>query len=308
MNAQRNLLPWSTLLYVVVVLASLPMTTRGAAGAPPAGIDPGLATIGAQVATILIPTLIFFAIARQPARELFNLRPLDFGSGAKSLLVGLLCWPTLTFLSILALILVGLLHPAAPADAPSPLSPSGSPWIIFLGVVLVAPLFEELLFRGVLLSTYRRPLGAHAIWLVAILFGFLHPSLAQALGAVFLGLVAGWMVYRTGSIWAGILVHLGSNLVGGGLVLLTSLAAPGAVEAAAQTGDAGAMVWIGALVWAVIGVVLLVPVFFLLRSIARRHPLSEEQGPALSLKAAWAPAAAAIGVIGYTVFDLLQGA
>lgn len=308
MNAGRNLLLWSTVLYVVVVLASLPLTTRGAAGAPPAGIDPGLAMIGAQVATIMVPTLIFFAFARQPARELFNLRRLDFGSGARSLLVGLLCWPTFTFLSILALILVGVLRPAAPVDPSSALSPSGSPWIIFLGVVFVAPLLEELLFRGVLLSTYRGPLGAHAVWLVGILFGFLHPSLDQALGAVFLGMVAGWVVYRTGSIWAGIFVHLGTNLVGGALLLLTSLAAPGAVEAQTQATDAGAMLWIGALVWAVIGSVLLIPVFFLLRSIARRYPASEQQGPGLSLKAVWAPAAAVIGVVGYTFFDLLQGA
>jgi len=308
MNAQRNLLPWSTLLYVVVVLASVPMTARTAAGAPPAGIDPGLAMIGAQAATILLPALVFFAASRQPARELFNLRRLDFGSGAKSLLVGLLCWPTFTFLSVLALILVGLLRPAAPINSPSPLSPGGSPWITFLGVVLVAPLFEELLFRGVLLSTYRKALGAHAVWLVGILFGFLHPSLDQALGAVFLGMVAGWVVFRTGSIWAGILVHLGSNLVGGALLLLTSLAAPGAMEAAAQAEDAGTMAWMGALVWAVIGFVLLVPVFFLLRSIARRYPASKEPSPGLSVRAVWAPAAAAIGVVGYTVFELLQGA
>ncbi len=308
MNAQRNLLPWSTLLYVVVVLLSLPLTTRGAAGAPPPGIDPALLTIGAQLATILVPTLIFFALARQPAQDLFNLRRLDFGSGARSLVVGLLCWPAFTFLSILASILVGLLRPAASVDSANSLASSGSPWLIFLGVVLVAPLCEELLFRGVLLSTYQSRFAAHAVWLVGILFGFLHPSLSQALGAIFLGIVAGWVVYRTRSIWAGILAHVGANLLGGAMLLLTTLAAPGAAQAAAQTEDAGAMVWLGALVWAVIAIIALIPVFFLLRSIARKHPAPEAPGTGLSLKALWAPAAAVIAVVGYTLYDLLQAA
>ena len=306
MNTKRDLLPWSTLLYVVIVLASLPMTAR-AGGALPTAFDPGLAMIIAQVGTILLPTLIFLALVREPAREMLNLRRLDPGSAFKSFLVGLMCWPMFAFLSSLAMILIGLLHPAVPGSSTSLTTQSGSPWLLFLGVVLVAPLCEEMLFRGVLLSIYQRRFAAHAIWLVGILFAFLHPSLDQALGALFFGMVGGWLVYRTRSLWAGVLAHVGLNLIGGALILLTSLAGPGALEGAAQTGDAGAMVWVGALVWAVIGLVMLVPVFLLLRSIARRHAAPEPAAVGLSLKAVWAPAGAVIGVVGYTIYDLLQG-
>lgn len=308
MNAKRDLLPWSTLLYVVVVLASLPMTARTSGAPPPPGFDPALGMIIAQVGTILVPTLIFVLITREPAQELLNLRRLDIGSGIKSFLVGLMCWPMFAFLSTLAMILTGLLHPAAPSSSTSMTGQAGSAWLIFLGVVLVAPLCEELLFRGILLSTYQKRFAVHAIWLVGILFAFLHPSLDQVLGALFVGMVAGWVVYRTRSLWAGVLLHAGTNLFGGALVLLTTLAAPGALEDAAQTGDSGAMVWIGALVWGVIGLVMLIPVFFLLRSIARSHAAPEAPGVGLSLKALWAPAAAMIGVVGYTVYDLLLGA
>jgi uncharacterized protein len=307
MNIKRDLLTWSTVLYVVVVLASLPMTARDGRALPP-GFDPALATIIAQVGTILLPTLIFLALVREPAQEMLSLRRLDFGSAVKSFLAGLMCWPMLAFLATLGMILVGLLQPAAPDSSTSMMSQGGSPWLVFLGVVLVAPFCEEMLFRGVLLGVYQKRFAVHAIWLVAILFAFLHPSLDQVLGALFLGMVAGWVVYRTRSLWAGVMVHAGNNLVGGALVLLTSLAAPGALESAAQTGDAGAMVWIGALVWAVIGLVMLVPVFLLLRSIARRHAAPEAAASTgLSWKALWAPAAAVIGVVGYTVYDLLQG-
>src|SRR5512146_135516 len=132
MNVKRDLLPWSTLLYVVVVLASLPMTAR-AGGALPPGFDPGLAMIIAQVGTILLPTLIFLVLVREPAREMLNLRRLDFASAIKSFLAGLLCWPMVAFLATLAMILVGLLHPAAPAGSTGATGQSGSPWLVFLG-------------------------------------------------------------------------------------------------------------------------------------------------------------------------------
>ncbi len=307
MKPKRNLLPWSTLLYLVVVLASLPLTTR-VGGAPPPGFDPALGTIIAQVGTILLPVLLFLALTREPAHELLNLRRLEFASGIKSFLIGLMCWPMVAFLSILALILVGLLQPDYPGSSNSMTSQGGSPWLVFLGVVLVAPLCEELLFRGVLLSTYQNRLAAHSIWMVGILFAFLHPNLSQVFGSLFVGIVAGWLAYRTRSLWAGVMLHAGTNFVGGALILLTTLAAPGALESAAQTGDAGAMVWIGALVWAVIGLVMLVPVFFLLRSIARLHPVPEASGSELSLKILWAPVIAMIVVVGLTAYDLLQGA
>ena len=307
MNAKRDLVPWSTLLYVVVVLASLSITARTGAASPPPGFDPALGMIIAQVGTMLLPTLIFVWLTRERAQEMLSLRRLDFKSGLKSFLIGLLCWPMFAFLSTLAVILVALLHPAAPGSSTSVTSQGGSAWLVFLGVVLVAPLCEELLFRGVLLSTYQKRLAVHAVWVVGILFAFLHPSLDQVLGALFAGTVAGWLVYRTRSLWAGVLMHAGTNLVGGALVLLTSLAAPGALEEAAQTADTGAMAWIGALVWGAIGLLMLVPVFFLLRSIARRHAAPEASGGGLSLRGLWAPAAAVIGVIGYTIYDLLQG-
>ena len=305
MKPKRDLIAWSTLLYAVVVLASLPITAQAGATLP-YGFDPGLAMIIAQVGTILLPTLIFLALIREPAQEMLSLRRLDFGSAARSFLVGILCWPMFTFLSTLAMILVGLLHPAGADSSSSVASAGGSSWLVLFGVTLVAPLCEETLFRGVLLGTYQGRLASHAIWLVAILFAFLHPSLDQVLGALFLGNICGWVVYRTRSLWSGVLVHAGTNLVGGALALLASLAAPSALEGAAQTGDAAAMVWIGALVWAVIGLVMLIPVFFLLRSIARRHVAPHAAaGIDLSLNALWAPAVAMIGVVGYTIYDLL---
>ncbi len=76
------------------------------------------------------------------------------------------------------------------------------------------------------------------------------------------------------------LAHFGSNIIASLLVLLLSSAAPGVASevqaAASQAGDLVAQMWLGALMWSGIGLMLMVPVFFLLRSIAKRNPAPQQ--------------------------------
>ena len=307
MSAERNLLHWSNLLFAAIVIASLPITQGGGGAPPPDWFDPAVATIVAQVGLILIPTLIFVWLTCQPPREIFKLRRISVGSGIKCFLVGLTCWPVLLFLGMLTQVLIAMVNPAQASGSTNVASQGGSPWIIFLALTLVAPLCEEALCRGLLLGVYEKRFAAHAIWLVGILFAFLHPSLDQTLGAFFVGAVAGWVVYRTRSIWAGVLAHMGANLLPAALVLLISLAAPGGVEGAAQAGDPGSMIWIGVLVWGGIGLVMLAPWFFLMRSLGKRYPAPAWPAARLSLKDLWSFAAAALGTAGYSIYQLVQG-
>lgn len=308
MNANQNLLHWSNLLYALLVIASLFVTKGAGSSPPPVWVDPAAGMILAQVGLILIPTLIFVWLTRQPPKEIFKLQRMSFGSGAKCFLIGLICWPIFTFLSNLTQILFALVNPAQAGGSPTIASQGGSPWIVFLGVAFIAPLCEEMLFRGVLLSTYEKRFAAAAIWMVGILFAFFHPSLDQVLGAFFVGTVAGWVVFRMRSIWGGLLVHIGTNLMGGLVVLLISLAVPEGVEGATQTGDLASMALIGALVWGGIGLVMLVPLFFLLRSTGRRYPAAAWPEVRFSLNSLWSFAVVVIGVAAYSVYKLFQGA
>jgi len=287
-------------------MVSLPITLSNTP--PPAWLNPAAGMVVAQVGLILIPALIFVWLTRQPPKEILKLRRLSFGSGVKCFLIGLTCWPIFLFLSTLTQVLVAFVNPAQASGSTNVASQGGSPWIIFLGVAFVAPLCEEALCRGVLLSTYEKCFKVPAIWMVGILFAFLHPSLDQVLGALFVGTVAGWVVYRMRSIWGGVLVHMGTNLLAASLVLLSSLAVPEGVEGAAQTADLASMAWIGTLVWGGIGLVMLVPLFFLMRSIGKRYPALTWPEARLSLNSLWSFAAVVVGVVAYSVYKLLQGA
>jgi membrane protease YdiL (CAAX protease family) len=79
--------------------------------------------------------------------------------------------------------------------------------------VVVAPVLEEALFRGVLLQGLARSRGAGAatIW-TAVFFSLYHLyNPWQVLPTFFLGLVLAWVVLSTRSLLAGILVHAAFN-------------------------------------------------------------------------------------------------
>lgn len=82
---------------------------------------------------------------------------------------------------------------------------------IFL-LVIVAPLTEELLFRGIILrGLLGRCRAASAVLLSAALFALIHLNPWQLLSAFLIGVILGWVYLRTGSVWLCVLGHAVNN-------------------------------------------------------------------------------------------------
>jgi len=84
----------------------------------------------------------------------------------------------------------------------------------FLATVILAPITEELIFRGV---TMRLTKWAGMSFVVgnivqAVLFGVFHMNLVQGVYASVIGLVLGYLGHRYKTLWVPILVHLFCNL------------------------------------------------------------------------------------------------
>lgn len=102
--------------------------------------------------------------------------------------------------------------------------------VVLVGIALagIAPLGEELFFRGVLQRGLRRTLGRGGAWVAAsALFGLAHGELALGLGAFALGLALGWIFDRAGSLWLPLGAHAVNNTVA---VAEAWLAPPGGSE------------------------------------------------------------------------------
>ncbi|MBD2715017.1 CPBP family intramembrane metalloprotease [Microvirga sp. STR05] len=88
------------------------------------------------------------------------------------------------------------------------------PWITLPIGVVVVPVLEELIFRGVLLQGLLRNYRPWiAIGQSSFLFGLVHFNPAQSLNACLIGMLLGWLYYRTRSLSVGIAVHALNNLL-----------------------------------------------------------------------------------------------
>ena len=89
---------------------------------------------------------------------------------------------------------------------------SSDTFSMFLYASVLAPIWEELLFRGYILGSLR-PYGKRfAIWISAILFGLFHGNLLQTPYALLMGLVLGYAAAEYSLIWA-VPLHMFNNLV-----------------------------------------------------------------------------------------------
>lgn len=68
----------------------------------------------------------------------------------------------------------------------------------------------EFFFRGFMLQALKRSLGAYAIFVMVVPYCMIHfgKPMPETLGAIAAGLVLGTLALRTGSIWAGFLIHV----------------------------------------------------------------------------------------------------
>ena len=84
-----------------------------------------------------------------------------------------------------------------------------------ISIAIMAPLVEELLFRGAiqghLLRKGMKPV--YAILIASAVFGIVHMNPIQIPFAFAIGMIFGWLYYRTGSVVPGIIGHFINNSI-----------------------------------------------------------------------------------------------
>lgn len=150
------------------------------------------------------------------------------GDAVRGLLVGgVFAGPVILLTAILAAIAAQLAG-VVPASPLPPTGTTGGLLLHLLAGAVIAPVSEELLFRGFALTAWRRTVGPHgailrssAVFVLAhVLFvggdGFREAaSLAFVAGVarVPVALTLGWLYVRTGSLWGPIGLHAAYNAI-----------------------------------------------------------------------------------------------
>lgn len=84
--------------------------------------------------------------------------------------------------------------------------------ILTLGAIILAPILEEIIFRGTILRGFLSNYSPKkAIIYSALIFGIIHGKPELIWGAILIGLFFGWVYYKTKSIGITIILHVVAN-------------------------------------------------------------------------------------------------
>ena len=163
-----------------------------------------------QYACFLLPVVALAVWMKLPLRETFSLRRPHWRSVIGCVLLG-----ASSSLAIAGFALRLLPPPESLAEGMEKMILLGdvpaSLWLVWFVVAITPALCEETLFRGVILSGFRRIGPWPAILISALLFGLAHASIYRLLPTFALGVVLGYAAWRSGSIYCSILIHALNN-------------------------------------------------------------------------------------------------
>ena len=161
--------------------------------------------ISAPIAFAIIIGIIYY-LSQKNSRQLINLKKLNLSYLFPTLLLTL----GTSIISSEICNITSQLIPNFFAETMSQfltLSPSA-----IIATCIIAPLAEEFLFRGCFLKAF---LTRYKVWtsilVSALLFGVFHINPIQIPYCIFIGIVLGWLYYKTSSIWLCVIAHMINN-------------------------------------------------------------------------------------------------
>lgn len=163
-----------------------------------------------QYVIILLPPIIYIKAKKLNIKETLKLNKISFKHGFLVACITILTYPAAVFANALLMTIMSLIGNLNIPQLPT--ATSGSEYLILMFIISIsAGICEEVFFRGFILSGYERMGKKSAIILSAILFGFFHFNLYNLMGPIVLGLVFGYLVVETNSIFAGMIGHIVNN-------------------------------------------------------------------------------------------------
>ncbi|QAT48462.1 CPBP family intramembrane metalloprotease [Caproiciproducens sp. NJN-50] len=160
---------------------------------------------------ISVPVLFYFAVRRIPLAAGL---PFERAGAVKTLACVFLGSAGCMFANFPASMIVSLEQAMGFSGTIPDMPLNDDPAVLalyVLSVVVIPPMVEEMMFRGMILQGLRRFGDGFAVVASAALFGLYHGNLAQTVFAFLCGLVLGFVVIRTNSLLPAILVHAVNN-------------------------------------------------------------------------------------------------
>ncbi len=109
-------------------------------------------------------------------------------------------------------------------------SKGSSPWPVLIAGVIIAPIVEEIFFRGFIFGGLRQQYGWHkAAVISSAIFAVFHLTPTAIIPVFILGYIFAYLYREGNSIWPAVLMHIFTNALAlGGVYVLSTTNVPGA--------------------------------------------------------------------------------
>lgn len=161
---------------------------------------------------ILLPSLLFILVQKLPAKKFLKLNKISFKQILLVMIITIFTYPLAVFVQGIFLTILDNFTHFIPNEIPSPTDYQG--FIYGLFVMGITPgICEEIMFRGVIQSTYDKLGYKKSIIITSLLFAMFHFTLVNFIGPLILGIVFGIMVHKTNSLYTSIIGHALNNSI-----------------------------------------------------------------------------------------------
>lgn len=159
-----------------------------------------------HIVCFIIPAIIFFIITKENIKETLRLNKISINQIIILILIAFLSQPIMMACSAISMLFfnnnVSVLFEYI----------QKSPYIILMMLIAVMPaITEEVTIRGIVLSGFDKISDFKAALLTGILFGVFHLDGQQFLYAAVLGVILGYSVRITNSLFSSMLIHFTIN-------------------------------------------------------------------------------------------------
>lgn len=155
-------------------------------------------------AMLIVPTVFILLFSKDKLTEVFSIRKINWRTFFGVIAFTMASSPLVTLVNLVSQLFV---DNTITTNSGQFLSLHPLLLVFFIGIL--APVCEEAVFRGPILSGYKKEGNRwKAIMVSALLFGLLHMNVNQASYAFVIGILLGFLLEATGSIFSTMLFHM----------------------------------------------------------------------------------------------------
>jgi hypothetical protein len=168
----------------------------------------------------LVFAFLWIAVRRFDFRPTLRIYPIGWDTVGWSVMVGVVFWPVVAGTEALTERWLSLIGPGPPFPEPTSFLDRA---ICAATLILLAPVTEEPIFRGIVLRAWSRRGTVLGLVVTSMLFAAFHFELAALFPLTFFGIGLGLLVQRSNSLYSSVVAHMSYNAVGASYLVIPRL-------------------------------------------------------------------------------------